>query len=386
VHMMASDVGDACGRRRQRGSVMRMEPGGSPDGAQRSRRSGMRRWLQALTSLAIAWALLVGVLPQFADLDQVWRAVRSMTLWGVVALLVISAWSIITYGFVMMAALPGLRLWHAFLTGQIGTAVTNTVPAGSLVGIGVTYAVLSSFGHRVGSIALASVLTGWWNTLVRCALPAGALLPLALSGGEVNTGLLIAALIGLILAAGTMLVLVWVTRSERFARASGRVAGRFVSALRRPFHKPPVDGWEESFAKFQRMSAGLLKGRWHWLTLATVVSHVSLFWVLLGCLRFIGIGPDVIPWPEALEAFAVVRLATVLPLTPGGLGMVEVGTTAALMFVAGEDSGLGSEVVAAVLLFRALTYLLQVILGVLSYVVWRREMRRCRCQTADPVA
>jgi uncharacterized protein (TIRG00374 family) len=353
-----------------------MEPGGASDDGQRDRRRPwVRRWLQALISLAIAWVLLVGVLPQFADLGQVWLTIRGMTLWGVVALLVISAWSILTYGFVMVAALPGLRMWHAFLTGQIGTAVTNTVPAGSLVGIGVTYAVLSSFGHRVGSIALASVLTGWWNTLVRFALPAGALVPLAVLGGEINTGLVVAALVGLLLAAATGLVLVWVTRSERFARASGRLAGRLVSALRRPFRKPPVAGWEESFARFQWASTGLLKGRWHWLTLATVVSHVSLFWVLLGCLRFVGVGPGVISWPEALEAFAVVRLATALPVTPGGLGMVEVGTTAALMLIAGDDSGVGPEVVAAVLLYRALTYLLQVILGVLSYVVWRREMR-----------
>ncbi len=53
-------------------------------------------------------------------------------------------------------------------------------------------------------------------------------------------------------------------------------------------------------------------------------------------------------------------------------------TAAALIFVAGDDSGLGSEVVAAVLLYRALTYLLQVILGVLAYFIWRREARRGR--------
>ena len=78
------------------------------------------------------------------------------------------------------------------MAGQISTAVTNTVPAGSLVGIGVTYAILSSFGHQGAAIALAAVLTGWWNTLVKFGLPVVALLGLSLQG-DVNEGLLSAA-------------------------------------------------------------------------------------------------------------------------------------------------------------------------------------------------
>jgi hypothetical protein len=71
-----------------------------------------------------------------------------------------------------------------------------------------------------------------------------------------------------------------------------------------------------------------------------------------------------------------VRLATAVPITPGGLGLVEVGLTAALVLIAGEAAEIESAVVAAVLLFRALTFLLQVILGVICYMAWRWEARR----------
>jgi uncharacterized protein (TIRG00374 family) len=60
-------------------------------------------------------------------------------------------------------------------------------------------------------------------------------------------------------------------------------------------------------------------------------------------------------------------LLTALPITPGGLGVVEVGYTTALV-VAGGDKEL---VVAAVLIYRALSYLLQVPLGLLAYAIWR---------------
>jgi uncharacterized protein (TIRG00374 family) len=344
-----------------------------------------RRVLQALASLAVGWALLVGVLPRLADLGQVWEMVRSLTFARTAFLIALAVWNLFGYQFVMMAALPGLRLHHAFLTGQIAAAVTNTVPAGSVVGIGVTYAVLSSFGHRAGNIAMASVLSGWWNTLVIFGLPSAAALVLALQGGT-NTVLLSAAAIGLALLAGAVGVLVVVSTSERVARAVGTLGGRAVSFFRRLVRRGPVQGWDESFARFQRGSAVLMRSRWHLLTLATLVSHLSIFWVLLACLRDLGVGAEVISWPEALGAFAVVRLATAVPLTPGGLGLVEVGLTAALVIAAGEAAEVESAVVAAVLLFRALTYLFQVILGVVCYLIWQREGRRGLQREADAAA
>ena len=282
----------------------------------------------------------------------------------------------------MMASLPGLRMRHAFLAGQIAAAVTNTVPAGSVVGIGVTYAVLSSFGHGAGNIALASVLSGWWNTLLIFALPTGAALLLALRGAT-TTLLLTASAVGLGLLAGGIAVLILVTNSERFARAVGRIAGKVVSAFRRLLRKGPAQGWDEGLARFQKGSAVIIRRRWHLLTLATLVSHLSIFWVLLACLRDLGVGPEVISWPEALGAFAVVRLATAVPITPGGLGLVEVGLTAALVLIAGEAAEVESALVAAVLLFRALTFLLQVMLGVVCYVAWRWAARRQKSQAAQ---
>lgn len=326
-------------------------------------------------SLAVAWALLFGVLPRLADLGEVWATVRSLTFIQTGVLIGFAAWNLIGYQLVMMASLPGLRMRHAFLTGQIAAAVTNTVPAGSVVGIGVTYAVLSSFGHGVANIAMASVLSGWWNTLVVFGLPSVAALILALRGGG-NTLLLSAAAVGLGLLAAAIAVLVLVSTSERFARAVGRISARLVSWVRRRFRKGPVGGWDDGLVRFQRGSAVLIRRRWHWLTLATLVSHLSIFWVLLACLRDLGIRPEVISWPEALGAFALVRLATAVPITPGGLGLVEVGMTAALVLVAGEGAAVESAVLAAVLLFRALTFLLQVLLGIVCYFLWRGAARR----------
>jgi len=58
------------------------------------------------------------------------------------------------------------------------------------------------------------------------------------------------------------------------------------------------------------------------LTLATLVSHLSLFLVLLLALRHIGVFNREVSWAEALGAFAFARLVTAIPITPGGIGIV----------------------------------------------------------------
>jgi uncharacterized protein (TIRG00374 family) len=132
--------------------------------------------------------------------------------------------------------------------------------------------------------------------------------------------------------------------------------------------------------RFRAEVIALLRRRWHWLTLATLVSHLSLFLVLLLALRHVGVGESQVSWIEALAAFAFVRLLSAFPITPGGLGVVELGL-AAVLVVAGGDK---TKMVAAVLVFRALTFLLPMPIGAFTYWLWRRAEGRRRTPTASP--
>jgi uncharacterized membrane protein YbhN (UPF0104 family) len=57
-----------------------------------------------------------------------------------------------------------------------------------------------------------------------------------------------------------------------------------------------------------------------------------------------------------------------LPITPGGLGVGEVGLTGALVGFGGENA----EVVAAVLVYRFLTIVPTLVLGLLAGATWQR--------------
>jgi uncharacterized protein (TIRG00374 family) len=341
-----------------------MASANSPPGRRRS--SGWKRSLAIAASLAIAVGLLVGVLPAIADIGEVWRAIQTLTWLESSSLLALAAWNIATYQLVIMSALPGLTIGRAFVVGQISTAVSNTLPAGSAVGVGITYAMFSSFGFDAGSIAIASVVTGLWNTFVKLGLPIVALAILSFRG-QGNAALQSAAITGLAILVAAVGALGLTLARESFARAIGERIGKLVSTVARRFRRGPFEGWGERLAVFRSQSIDLLRRRWHWVTLASVVSHLSLFSMLLLALRHMGVSAESVTGPEALAAFAVVRLLTALPITPGGLGVVEVGYTTALVLAGGDEE----LVVAAVLIYRALSYLLQVPLGVIAWAIWR---------------
>jgi uncharacterized protein (TIRG00374 family) len=141
-----------------------------------------------------------------------------------------------------------------------------------------------------------------------------------------------------------------------------------------------VQGWEKATTKFRTRTVRLLRARWHWITLSTVVSHVSLYLVLLLALRHVGVSNSQLGWAEVLAVFAFARLLTAIPFTPGGLGVVEFALIAGLSAAGGPRAA----VAAAVLIFRALTYVLPIPLGLATYVFWRRNRSWRRPAGAAP--
>jgi uncharacterized membrane protein YbhN (UPF0104 family) len=100
-----------------------------------------------------------------------------------------------------------------------------------------------------------------------------------------------------------------------------------------------------------------------------VVSHLSLYLVLLITLRHVGVSDAEVGWAEVLAVFAFARLATAIPFTPGGAGVVEAVLIAGLTGAGGQRE----QVTAAVLVFRALTWGLPILVGIVTYLWWRRR-------------
>lgn len=341
--------------------------GGTPE-SDRARPLSGKRILQGLLSLGIVVGIFVGVMPQIANYGDVWDTIVDMTRFEVITLALVGLWNLATYWFVLVAALPGLRLREATVVNQASTAVSNTLPGGGAIGVGVTFAMLTSWGFRMTGITRSTIVTGIWNNFVKLGMPVLALALLALEG-DVTAARLAAAVVGIAALIGAVLAFGLILKSDRMAQAVGRRFGSAINWFRRLARAEPLGNWADRVARFRAETIGLLRHRWLSLTVATLVSHVSLYLVLLVALRHVGVGQEELSWITVLAAFAFIRLVSALPVTPGGVGVVELGLAAVLTI--GMSDLLSAQVVAAILLFRAITYALPIPLGTASYVIWR---------------
>jgi uncharacterized membrane protein YbhN (UPF0104 family) len=321
--------------------------------------------------VAVSVVLVVGIfyyLLTGIDLREVWAEITSMTWREDLVLAVAALWNLATYAFVWMSVTPGLGFWRAMVMTQATTAVTNTIPGGSAVGVAMTYQILGSYGYSGSRISVAVLVSGVWNAFAKLALPVLALALVALQGGA-SGARVTAALLGIAGLVAAIIVFALMLRSEEQARRFGLLAGRVASRLRRLVGRGPVSGWELATVKFRSRTLDLLEHGWGPITAATLVSHLSLYLVLLVTLRQVGVSNAEVSWAEVLAVFAFARLATAIPFTPGGAGVVEAVLIGGLVAAGGDRE----QVTAAVLVFRALTWALPILVGVACYLWWRRR-------------
>jgi putative heme transporter len=245
--------------------------------------------------------------------------------------------------------------------------VANTVPGGSAIGVGMTYVMLGSWGYSRSRTSVAVLVSGVWNAFAKLGLPVLALALVALQGNASGVRVT-AALLGIAGLVGAVIVFALMLRSEQMAERFGVQAGRVASRGLRLLRRPPVAGWELATVKFRGRTLDLLDRGWVPITATTLVSHLSLYLVLLVTLRQVGVSDDEVGWAEVLAVYAFARLATAIPFTPGGAGVVEVVLIGGLVAAGGDRA----QVTAAVLVYRALTWALPILVGVVCYL-WRRR-------------
>jgi uncharacterized protein (TIRG00374 family) len=156
--------------------------------------------------------------------------------------------------------------------------------------------------------------------------------------------------------------------TPRFARWVGNLAARLANQVMRVARRGPVAWSGESLVRFRDDALELLRRRWHVITLATLAGHLTVYLLLLACLRVFGVSADEVSAIEVFAAWSIVRLLGSLPITPGGIGVVEVGLTGSLVGFGGDNA----EVVAAVLVYRFLTIVPTLVLGLLAGATWKR--------------
>jgi uncharacterized membrane protein YbhN (UPF0104 family) len=335
--------------------------------------AGPRAWrrrviLRAAVPAALIAAVFGLALPRVASYGAVWASIDAMT-WPYTLLVGAAAVaSMVAYWIVIRAVLPRIGLRQAAVVSLGSNAVAGTLPAGGAVAVGVSWAMLSSWGLSTGDYVLYTVVTGIWNLFTLMGLPVLAVLVMA-TASRPDATMITGAAVGLALLATMAGGLGLLLHSEAFALRAGRVLQYGLTVAARLARRAPPASAAGSLPDFRARASVLLAARGWRITAATVASHLMLWLVLLACLRAVSLSQARLPWQTSLAAFSVIRLLIAVPITPGGLGITELGLIGILAGSAGHKAS--AQVTAAVLMYRAVTYLPSIPLGALACLTWR---------------
>ncbi len=344
--------------------------------AHSKRKHGRARIIGIVLSVAVIAGVFVFALPRIANYGDVWDVVQTLSWEWLVALGLATILNLATYGPPLVAALPGLSYEHATRVTLASTGLSTVAPGGAAVGMGTTFAMLRAWGFSGRPVGLAVVVTSVWNQFVILGLPIIAVAGVVAEGGR-NRTLELAAMIGLVVFATIVTGFAVGLSSERLARRLGDRAARLMNWGKALIHKAPVKWNGASFARFREETIELIRRRWLFLTTATLAGHLTVFIVLLATLRAIGVPRGEVTIVEAFAAWTLARILGAIPITPGGVGFVELGLTGILVAFGASSE----EAVAATLIYRFLTIVPTLVAGLLAAATWKLGQRPAAAAT-----
>ncbi|MGH3136716.1 MAG: lysylphosphatidylglycerol synthase transmembrane domain-containing protein [Gaiellaceae bacterium] len=334
--------------------------------ARKKKRAGWKRWAMIGLSVAIIALTFAFVLPKIADYRAVWDVVKGLSWQWIVVLILVALLNAATNAPPWMAALPGLSFIQAARVTLASTAMTMVAPGGAAPGMATSFAMLKKWGYEGRPVGLAVAVTSIWNQLLIFGIPILAVAGLVAQGNR-NSTVELVALIALaafcVIVAGFAIGL----SSARLARRVGDWAARIVTRLKGLLRRAPVTWNGEGFVRFRGEAIVLLRARWWYLTLATLANHLSVFLLLVVCLRAVGVEASHVTIVEAFAAWALSRVLSSIAITPGGLGFVELGLTGALV----RFGATNTEAVTATLVYRFLSFAPTLVLGLLAAATFR---------------
>ena len=315
--------------------------------------------------IAIAGVALYLVAPSVLAVLHSWPRLVTLNLWWFVPAVVAEAAHFACTFSLQRIALRTKR-WFPVVTAQLsGNAITLIVPGGAAAGAAVQFRMLKTSGMDPTEAVSGLTAFSFLGIGGLFALPVF-VLPVVLFGAPVSSGLTDAAGIGAIgfVLFSSLGVIIMATDGPL------ELAGRVVQWTRNRIfpHHPVMDELPARLLDQRNIIRKVLGQQWWQATLLSAGRLLFDYLCLLFCVRAVGSHPR----PSLiLLAYAVAGVIGLIPITPGGLGIVEASLSGFLVL-----AGLtGAEAVLATLAYRLASYWLPMLAGPVAYATFRHRYR-----------
>ncbi len=320
--------------------------------------------------LAISGFVLVNV---FEDLDAeaVMDSLRSLEDAELLALGSMWAVWIACQGLQTAALVPHLPVRRG-VTAFLGpAAIASVVPGPS--DLPVRYQMLTSWGHTPSESTLAVAGGGVFSIGIKLVMPMIAAIGLLLSDVPLDGTMRTVVVITLVVSVAAA-VIAFAFASEARTQRLGQLLDPIWRTVLRLMRRPDRQSLGARLVTVRSTAIHGLRERWLIASWGTALAAATRFALLLMSLRFMGVHEADLSWPQAFVVYAVVQGLTVIPITAGDAGVSEIAFIGLLTAAAG--SALVNQVTAAVILFRLMTWLVLIPIGLGVLGVWRYHRSR----------
>ncbi len=335
-----------------------------------------------IVGLVLAYLIFRFMADNFGGFAQGVKAAFSMpTLWTVLAIIA-GVFSLAVYPLTAPAAIPGLKYGAAFVDRQGGFAISTTIPfGGGAIAVGTQYSILARYGVSQRLAAAAVAADAIWTYLMTFGAPGVALTLLwiferrALAGdscGEISCEVIdIIVIVAGIVCLASFIAIAFVLRSRTNAQRVGDFAQGVLGKVFGFIKRTPPNA-VDAVVGFNDTAAEMVRTRWLPITLTNLLAQIAPMFVILAALN--GVGASKVTFLEVFVAFSVALLLTTVPLAPGGAGTVDAALIGMLVAFGAEYD----QAVAADIIWRAFSYLPQMVLGWLAvgYFAIRQRMAK----------
>ncbi|HSO98984.1 MAG TPA: flippase-like domain-containing protein [Solirubrobacteraceae bacterium] len=337
------------------------QPSGSSEPGRISRGAIVKR----LVAVTVAGLALYGLAPKLGHVLGAWPRLRDIKPGWFAVMAVTESASVVCMCAVQRIAAQEHR-WAPFLHSYLaGNAVSELVPGGAATSAALQYEMLVDegvpSGRAASGMAAGSLIV--FGTLLLLNVVA---LPIVVLGVSVPSRLLAAAWISAALLLGIVLIGSLALRGDQFLTFVGRTAQWILNKFRR--HSEPVQDLPERLLAQRTAVVQAVGSHWWQALLAAGGKWVFDYLTLVFALAAVGAHPNV---ALVLVAYSAASLLGQIPLTPGGLGVVEAGLTGALALIGVK----GGAAVLATLAYRIFNYWLYLPAGLVSVALHRRAIR-----------
>jgi uncharacterized protein (TIRG00374 family) len=299
--------------------------------------------------VAVAFWVLSSKTTELSGLSTIFK---TFDWWWVVPAVFAEIGSYVCFTAMQYELLKAGHLWPPvvplFKLSFASQAITNSLPVGNAVASVYGFRWFRRFGadNTLAVWALAGTLVA-----ASVSLSLVAILGLGFAANEGASFDLVPVLIG------TFVVMLGIGSLFVYERPLHAVVAAVMRVSVVLTHRPRGD----TTAQIERIMAWTTAVRLSWTQIGRIIAWGTLNWLLdCACFAMMFVAIDApIPWKGLLLAYGAGQLAATLPITPGGLGVVEGSITVALVAFGGAETSTAY----AVLLYRIISFWMILVIG-----------------------